>query len=1676
MPGTAPLVSSTTLAASTPDVGINNNIVVAFNENVFLGTGTISLMKNIGTVLAPVWAMVASYDAATSINLRTSADTLIIDPTAPLEYATAYKVVLDPGAIQDQYNNLYAGGGPSNLQFTTISASLLPTIAISSGITSLNAADRPVITFTLSAASTDFEVTDIAVTNGSLNNFSATSSSVYTAIFTPKADTVSAAVVSVPSGSFSNAAHYANADGADANNSLVFSLDTLAPTALTFTPADEATAVATSSNIEVIFSEAITAGTGSIVLRPATGAPISYPVSGPNLIFGGTTLTINTGADLVSGRDYSLEFAPGNIKDLAGNAYTGTTSYNFHTVADNTPPTIAISSNKSGLIANQVATITFALSEPSTILNAAGIVVSGGTLSSLTGSGMLYTATFTPTANSTAAGVISVLDGAFKDTANNANADSADANNRVTLAVDTDVPVVRSFSPANNIAGVPIGSNIVVTFNKALTPGTGNIVLKTTAGNIIETYAAATSPNLQIVGNVLTIDPTTDLSYSTDYKVEFSADTFKDLAGNVYAGTTSYNFSTVADIYPPTILVSSDKPSLKFGETATLSFTLSEASTNFVAAKVSVAGGTMSSFIQNSPTSYSAVFTPTANSTTAAVISVPSGAFTDAAGNANADGSDANNRLSLPVDMAVPTVVSYTPALGLQTVALGSNIVLKFSEAIAKGAGDITLKSVIGGTTSTVATYGADTSANLGIVGNTLTIDPTDDLQYNTDYKVDFAAGTLTDLAGNAYGGTTSYTFHTMADTIAPSVTISSNKSSLLAGETATLTFTLSEVSTNFVAADVVVTGGSLANFTGSGKSYSATFTPAINSTTTGVISVPSGAFTDAANNANADGADISKRLSLAIDTIAPTVVSYSPADDAFAVAVDSNVVLNFSEAIARGTGDIVLKTAAGTIIATYAAATSTNLSIAGSVLTIHPSANLALSNEYKVEFPAGTLKDLAGNPYAGTSTYNFHTLPDVTPPTIAISADKTSLKSGETAIITFTLSEPSNNFTASDVTVTGGTLGSLTANGMVYTGTFTPTVNSSTMAVISVADGVFSDVPGNNNADGADANNRVSMTVDTAAPTVATFSPANAATGVAVTSNIDVTFSEPIALGTGNILLKTGTTTVATYDAAASTNLSINGSKLTIDPSADLLNLSDYKVEFAAGTLKDLAGNSYAGSTTYTFRTVADTIPPTIAITSSKTSLVTGQTAAITFTLSEASTTFIATDVVATGGILSAFAGKGTVYTATFTPTVNSAAAGVISVASGTFTDAAGNANADGSDADNRVSMTVDTAPPIVATFSPADEAKSIPVASNIVLTFNEPIVKGTGNIILKTAAGVTVATYDAATSTNLSTDGSKLTIDPTANLLFSTDYKLDFAAGTFKDLAGNSFAGLTTYNFTTAAMPVNQVITGTAANDSIISGTGNDTINGGAGIDTVVYSGSLANYTINKTSAGITVLDNKGIDGTDLVSNAEILKFTDKSINLTIQAKAAAASPADVQKLTEFYVAFFNRVPDADGMSYWLDQKASGLSLNKIADSFYLAGVKLSSQTGYTANMSDADFINVIYRNVLGRADGADADGAAYWSHELSTGHATRGTLVSTILSVAHGFSGDAEWGWVPDLLDNKIAVAKMISIDLGLNYNTAAENVSKGVAIAAAITSSNIDNAIALIGISTADIHLS
>ena len=266
-----------------------------------------------------------------------------------------------------------------------------------------------------------------------------------------------------------------------------------------------------------------------------------------------------------------------------------------------------------------------------------------------------------------------------------------------------------------------------------------------------------------------------------------------------------------------------------------------------------------------------------------------------------------------------------------------------------------------------------------------------------------------------------------------------------------------------------------------------------------------------------------------------------------------------------------------------------------------------------------------------------------------------------------------------------------------------------------------------------------------------------------------------------------------------------------------------------------------------------------------------------------------------------------------------------------------------------------------------------------------------------------------------------------------------------------------------------------GTEKNDQFVSQIEDETFSGGVGNDTVVYRSNLSNYTIKNQGSHFEVVSKLGYDGSDSLMNIETIQFSDININLGIQSKAAASNVAEIHKLIELYIAFFNRVPDANGLSYWMGEMQAGQKITQIAESFFDAGTKYPLLTGYSATMTDGDFINTIYKNTLGRASGADAEGLNYWKGELGSGRATHGSLVVAILDSAHSSKGNAQWGFVADLLDNKIAVGKKIAVDWGISFNSDAESVSKGMAIAALVTSTATEQALELIGIRNQDISL-
>ena len=154
----------------------------------------------------------------------------------------------------------------------------------------------------------------------------------------------------------------------------------------------------------------------------------------------------------------------------------------------------------------------------------------------------------------------------------------------------------------------------------------------------------------------------------------------------------------------------------------------------------------------------------------------------------------------------------------------------------------------------------------------------------------------------------------------------------------------------------------------------------------------------------------------------------------------------------------------------------------------------------------------------------------------------------------------------------------------------------------------------------------------------------------------------------------------------------------------------------------------------------------------------------------------------------------------------------------------------------------------------------------------------------------------------------------------------------------------------------------------DIIYSSPGNDIIDGGSGSDTAVYSGIRSGYAVTKTSSGVTVKDNAGLDGVDMLNNIERLQFSDKIVALDIDGIAG--------KAYRIYQAAFARTPDNDGLKYWINTMDTGHSLEAVAGGF-IASEEFKSLYGNAP--SNEMFVTKLYNNVLRRAP--EKGGFDYW-----------------------------------------------------------------------------------------------
>ena len=174
--------------------------------------------------------------------------------------------------------------------------------------------------------------------------------------------------------------------------------------------------------------------------------------------------------------------------------------------------------------------------------------------------------------------------------------------------------------------------------------------------------------------------------------------------------------------------------------------------------------------------------------------------------------------------------------------------------------------------------------------------------------------------------------------------------------------------------------------------------------------------------------------------------------------------------------------------------------------------------------------------------------------------------------------------------------------------------------------------------------------------------------------------------------------------------------------------------------------------------------------------------------------------------------------------------------------------------------------------------------------------------------------------------------------------------------------------------------------------------------------YSGDFSDYKFYNRGNGVYEIETDS-GSFDDITGLPLLTFTGESTTSSFRNISAIVDikgtfdqvtglNTDDAKMFRLYNASFKRLPDPDGLRYWIGKYSSGANDSRAVASSFLGSAEFKER--YGENVSDSTYVNTLYKNVLGRD--ADFTGLNYWLGRLDSGAETR-------YEVLLGFAESAE-----------------------------------------------------------------
>lgn len=807
-----------------------------------------------------------------------------------------------------------------------------------------------------------------------------------------------------------------------------------------------------------------------------------------------------------------------------------------------------------------------------------------------------------------------------------------------TPIVDTTAPTLSSIIPLLDASNVAIDSDFTFTFSEDVSGSTGNITIYDNSDNVVEIIDVS-SVNVSVLNNEVTVNPVSDLSYSTSYYVNIDAGAVEDSLGNAFTGLDSSSNSGMRfttqeepDIIAPTLV--SFSPILNatdisantdlvftFDENVFIvgdgEITIYDASTNDVIQEInslsdniSISGEIVTASLLNN-LSYNRSY----------YVNIEPDIIEDDANNVFIgldSSSNSGMRFTTEVDVYPPILVSFTPALNSTNILIDTTLVFNLNEDISANSGNVTLYDASNNSALQVFDI---SSSDVSISGNQVTVTLQTDLSFDTSYYVNIDSGALEDNVGNSFTGLDSSSnsgmrFTTASDYIGPLITsVSPLLNAVDISINSALEFTFDEdisggagtinildASLNSTIQTITLSNS---NVDISGNRAIVNLSTDLPYLKTVYVNISSGTFQDIFGNdftgLNSSDIDTGMRFTTEVDLIPPTLVSFSPEFNATDISINSNLVFTFSENMVEASGNIYIYDSSTNELLNTFDVTSENISISDSQVTLNPSTDLSFNRPFYVNIDSGAFEDEGGNIYTGLDSsgsdagMRFTTERDVTIPTITtISPGLNATNVPISTNLTFTFSETIVNgsgnilvYRSSDDTLIRSF--DVSSSEMTISGNEVVVVNPSiylsynTLFYVNIEAGAFKDLRDNEftglDSSSLDTGMRFTTELDIIKPTISAISPLLDATDISLNSNIELTFSEDVVVGRGNIIIyRSSNDIILQVIDVTSPNVSIVNNKVIINPDRELPPELSLYINIDSGAFKDLRGNEFAG------------------------------------------------------------------------------------------------------------------------------------------------------------------------------------------------------------------------------------------------------------------------------------------------------------------------------------------------------------------------------------------------------------------------------------------------------------------------------------------------------------------